>query len=253
MCLIAIKNKGIPLNGEFYKSLSRSYHIKNKDGAGFAILKEGSAKTYFEKGFYHVDDLINRIKLQNPGINDILVVHLRKTSAGNKSVMNMHPFIMSTKSSDHLRTSGKTCKGLLFHNGTFQPYVEYYSMESDTLRFVKLIAGINGFVNFFKHAIKSKKCANKLLGEQNKVAILHPKEGLLIHDQLKFLTDRNGFIYSNDSYHPSFTYNEFKVNRRGYIDELEFETSFSGPRNFTKSKPKQLTMGYGKALHDYSD
>lgn len=226
MCLIAIKNKGVPINLEFYKGLARSYHLRNKDGAGFAIKRKNDKYIIFEKGFFDLASLINAIKKYNVTTDDILVVHLRKVSAGKISVINCHPFVMDINRSNLNRSFGKTKKGVLFHNGTFHGFSTHYSRTSDTYEYVRNFAGVPAYTTFLKsvltikNEVRRREIEKKLFSE-NKVVVLHPIKSLMIMNKDMFLEDRNGFIFSNDSYHP-FTIRRDQIASRNktfaYVD-----------------------------------
>ena len=195
MCLISIKDKNVPLQKEFFKSIARSYSLRNKDGAGYALLRNGAKEVVFKKGFFRLNDLIKSIKEEKVQLEDILVVHLRKVSAGKKIAVNMHPFVMSHKEEELMLTGGTTKKGVLFHNGTFSSFNNFNSIFSDTYHFVRLFAGYKFFTEWIKDLCKSPKSLDKInIGVSNRIVILHPRKGLVVAHKSNFYEDMNGYI-----------------------------------------------------------
>lgn len=204
MCLIAIKPKGVKLTKDFYKSLVRSYYLRNSDGCGFAYKRDNENEKflYFKKAIYNIDFLINEIKKHKIQPSDELVVHLRKTSGSGKVGINTHPFLMTYKSELLNMTEGYVKHDLLFHNGTFNNFTSVKSNRSDTYNFVKEVANTSHFTSYIKHLLNRNLSVDRIFSE-NKIVILSLTKNIVINkpiDDKKFYTDENGFIYSNDSF-----------------------------------------------------
>lgn len=202
MCLIAIKNKGVPLTKEFYKGLARSFHLRNNHGCGFALKRKNGKTIYFQKGIPYLNYLIKRLKSLNIQPDDILVVHLRRTSGSLKSNINTHPFVMSNKDSLLNLTEGEIKEDVLFHNGTFHNFTNKMDFYSDTYLYTMFVANSKHFTTYVR-SLQNRNCdkvAYENLFFRNKVVILSPEKNLVISKITDFETDKYGFMYSNDSY-----------------------------------------------------
>jgi predicted glutamine amidotransferase len=201
MCLIAIKDEGVPLTKEFYKSLARSFLLRNYHGSGFAILKKDSKTIYMRKSIYNLRELIHSIKAQNIGLDDILVVHLRRSSGSHQSSMNTQPMVMSNKFIQLNKLEGFTKEDVLFHNGYITSYDKFLPYYSDTYAFVHHFANSKNFTKFAKSLQNKNKLGEltKFVFHSNKVVVLSPESKLLIINEGSFIK-KNGYLYSNDSF-----------------------------------------------------
>jgi predicted glutamine amidotransferase len=173
MCVILIKQKGKLLTPHFLDMVKAST-INNPDGSGFMWLKEGADDIYLNKGYWPAsrNGLAADIENLNAGINDVVVVHSRISTSGAKNDLNMHPFIVTENEEEKNLTCTVTKEPCLAHNGVISEF-SISSIKSDTYLFTDFLA---------KNKILDNEKSIKWLSEHvsyNKLAILHPKMGLL--------------------------------------------------------------------------
>ena len=196
MCLISIKPSGTPLSDWFLKALEAGTE-SNRHGHGYMLHREGATAFNFDKGMWSTRELIDKIKALKLKEGDVLAVHSRFSTHGKTNDKNCHPFVvlptdkLEKSWAGMLKTSGTTENPLLMHNGIFSGF-GYSKNFSDTFNFVRdFIAQYE--VLKYKQSIEFLK--RKIGG--NKLAILHPKHGLL---KIGHFIEDEGCFFSNAGY-----------------------------------------------------
>lgn len=199
MCLIAVKKRNVPLSSEFFKSLVRSYQLRNKDGSGFAI-KKLDGRIYISKGYFTIRDLINAIKSHNVQKQDELMVHLRKVSAGKKNIDNCHPYVCGKTEEEILTEEGYVNYPVLSHNGTITKYVNHNSYYSDTYNFVKQKVSKVGYARALSYFNRHEPIMVNNLINHSRLAIMFPgNEVISLIGNWEYDT-KTKIYYSNTSY-----------------------------------------------------
>lgn len=112
MCVIAFSPKGtdIPTVEQL-----RTMWEHNPDGAGYAFVgKHG--KVFYRKGFMTLDSLLNELREPQKFKNTNFAVHFRIGTSGRNDARTCHPFPITSKYGEQIKTSG-TVDSVLFHNG----------------------------------------------------------------------------------------------------------------------------------------
>jgi hypothetical protein len=204
MCLIIVKKRGTKVTSELYKSISRSYALRNKDGFGFSIKKPNS-DIYISKGYLNLKSFILAIKSHRPSTGDELMIHLRKVSAGKKNVENCHPYVCSDKHDEIIQEEGYVKKPVMSHNGTFIKY-SYDKDHSDTYLFVKNVLSDINMANILKYLNKKDYTSSiSLFIQTSRVAIMYPNINKKFNNPLCMLgkwefDELSGLYFSNTSY-----------------------------------------------------
>jgi len=225
MCIIIAKQKGIEFDPDELEKAINNGLYRNNDGSGFALKKVNEERILISKGYfdeYLENDLLNErqesqlfgaIMRQNVGIEDELVVHLRYSTAGEDSISNCHPYVVSNNSKNIILDSHRVKRPVAAHNGTFWNYnptrYEYQTKKerkkhgklksmSDTYYFVKHFLSREGMID---ELILAREYTPKLYEDImtfNKLAILFPDDRpmALLGD---FITEGN-LKYSNSYY-----------------------------------------------------
>lgn len=201
MCLIIVKKSGTPVSPELFKSIARSYYLRNSDGMGFSIKKNG--KVYLSKGYFDLKLFIKTIKSFNPKTNDELLIHLRKVSSGIRNKSNCHPYVCS-KGESILQEEGWVDQPVIAHNGTFVKFKDD-SGNSDTYNFIQHYLSDNIFVNILPYLAKKDPFYVNSLLNQSRVAIMYPKienisKTILLLGRDWIECKSTGLFYSNESY-----------------------------------------------------
>jgi len=198
MCLIAVKKKGTTLSPLFFKGIIKSYNLRNKDGAGFAVKKKGSI--YISKGYFNISDLIKSIKSHNVQKEDELIVHLRKVSAGDRDIENCHPFVCSSFYEELHKEEGYTKYPVVAHNGTIHRFIEHASNFSDTYYFVDKKLSKAGYPRVLAFLNNHEPAIVNNLVNNSRLAIMFPgKEVTSLIGEWKVCKE-TGIYYSNTSY-----------------------------------------------------
>lgn len=135
MCLIALKTAGAHLN----ENEIRHDFSHNPDGAGFMYVKNG--RVHWEKGFFNVQELINR---WNEVVDDSMVaaLHTRIATHGAHNSSLCHPFPLD--GSNLFKEKGDA-NLVLMHNGVI-PKMEWFESyedgDSDTSAYCRRITPI---------------------------------------------------------------------------------------------------------------
>lgn len=204
MCLIIVKKKGTIITNELYKSISRSYSLRNRDGFGFSI-KKPNKDIYISKGYMDLKSFINAIKSHKPHKRDEIMIHLRKVSAGARNIENCHPYVCSNIHDEIVTEEGYVKKGVMSHNGTIHKYGRD-KIFSDTYLFVKDNlddANMLTILSYLNKKDKTSMIAPLISG--SRIAIMHPKSNTGLNIPITMLgdwihDDLSGLYFSNTSF-----------------------------------------------------
>lgn len=134
MCIIAVKEKGVEISDATIKTMFE----RNKDGAGFAVWKDGKGATA-SKGYMTVDAFLTDYK-KAVKKEDSAILHFRITTHGTHAKEQCHPFPV-TDNIEMLEATAFRARGgyILAHNGVFSS-LSIGKEYSDTQAFCALIA-----------------------------------------------------------------------------------------------------------------
>lgn len=203
MCVIAVCRKKIDKD-----TFERCFN-KNKDGFGFAYVKDGLVN--YKKGMMTLDEAWNEYKKHTfnkffDGCEYNHVIHFRLGNPVCKELT--HPFIVNEDSTEMLEYVGE--HKVLFHNGTISSWKDL--IIPVFLKIGKIISG----------SISDTRLAAILVNVLGDNILTMISGKYVILDRTYFRTfgtfekDDNGNLFSNDSYKKSVTY----VSREYYKPEL---------------------------------
>jgi hypothetical protein len=118
MCVILIADKK-----KLSKEMIEAAMDANPDGNGVAWVERG--KVRWEKGLVRREALALIKTLKPP-----YVFHARIATVGGKSAALTHPFAIGPRA-DQIRLSGTNKTGVIFHNGTWTDWEDYYETTPD--------------------------------------------------------------------------------------------------------------------------
>jgi len=175
MCLIIVKQPKEKLPSEEF--ITRVW-CKNSDGGGIMYVRENSNTVHMTKGFMTRESFLKKIKELNFKENDLVCLHLRKTTAGKTNKYNCHPFIADSqketigvikcKSTNHL---------FLMHNGTIKDMVNG-KKRSDTQHFARKMAAKFSLTSLYES--KVLQILIEKFVDQSRLCFLHGEKGLLL-------------------------------------------------------------------------
>ena len=201
MCIVIFKPKGTKCTEELIDAIITS-GIRNSDGMGVAIKRDGKKTILLKKGLYKPESFGNFVRKLEIQDDDEMLFHARIRTHGATSDQNCHPYIISPTEAIIDNTSDESIKlPVLAHNGMMYDCYETGSVHSDTYLFVKNFASLPGFMAMMKECGNIKtpksKIQNIVFGF-NKICIMFPdKEAILIGN---FQIDLDGCYFSNSSY-----------------------------------------------------
>lgn len=211
MCLIAIKTRGAHLSENEIRHDFRT----NPHGAGFMYADPSDHLVHWEKGFFNVDELINR---WNEVVRDDMVaaLHTRIATHGDHTSELCHPFPLD--GSDLFRTSG-SAPLVMMHNGIV-PEKNWKKFEqngdSDTSAFARRLTPV----------------LNNELPDDGQSAMIDVYGGgsrfVFLNGDGDFVTvgrwhKEDGILFSNNHYHGRMSSDEWF----SYGRERGFSTGYS--------------------------
>lgn len=202
MCIISIAPAGTEKNSETWLEYLTYGLTRNDDGYGFVVKKANSDELIMNKGFFQLKELFKCIENIAPSKEDLLIVHGRIRTSGNKDIENCHPFVLSDDHDKRVTDSLVTKDTpVMFHNGVFMNYTDNRSPFSDTYHSVEKFFGKKWMVRFLMENPKEfKETFNPILQYQRLAFVLpNTVEPLLIGG---FETSSEGYIFSNGGYCP---------------------------------------------------
>lgn len=237
MCLLMIKPSGVVYDHAFIVK-AIEYGIKgNRDGIGGAVRKHSSNTLKLNKGFFQQskEEFYKWLKECDIQENDELMVHLRYSTHGQKTVYNQHPYILGEVSTLNKQTGlseltlqdDNVKSGVFAHNGVFDTYEYYDANLSDTynwgLTHFRQEGKIEVLRKFPTTILSTKQIRASLQFE--KVCFMFPDVKMVTNGS--FLKDR-GYLFSNG----------------GYKSYLEDRGGSSSKKNFSE------LVGYGESGFD---
>ena len=177
MCIIAIDKRNKCINEDTFKNM----FYNNPDGFGGMFAANGKINTYKTYNEDTAWQWYEENKRKNP--TSIFILHFR-ISTGGDGIDNLHPFRVNNN--------------LYFvHNGHFSGFGDALKNQSDTNEIRNLLKLFPA--NFLDIGIVNK-LLNNLCGHYSKLVFLSSNGNIKIFNEELFVTDKNGFLYSNNSY-----------------------------------------------------
>ena len=193
MCIIVIKPAGVKMPA--METLENCWY-NNNDGAGFMYATGGTV--HIEKGFMTLKDFkaaLKRLKKSIDVVNTPIVMHFRITTHGGTSPGNTHPFPVSEKLPLLQMTKSKAPLAVA-HNGIID--IEPSKKDiSDTMEYVmSQLAPLYQLKKDFYRLEAGKK----LIYNAIKSKMVFLDSAGRIETVGDFITDKDGILYSNNSY-----------------------------------------------------
>ena len=192
MCIIIYKPKGVVLPPS--KTIKTCFE-NNPDGCGYMLKTRQGVK--INKGYFDVDELINKL-FTIKDIQDVeLGIHFRITTHGATNALNCHPFAIKRKLKDIRRTQ-QTAAAAVMHNGVLSSVkVKSNSGLSDTAVYTRDV--LNPLKTLNGGALTNSKQASDIINATRGTSRLLIFDGQGVKMFGNWLED-NGVFYSNDSY-----------------------------------------------------
>ena len=200
MCLVSILPKGKEKFNDKVIAFIRKGAASNTQGSGFMYKRNGENKITIDKGYFNVEDLLNKLESLNLTEEDEVVVHHRISTSGLVSEENSHPFVISSKHETVCATNITVNKPCLAHNGMFSDLRDYMSLNpdfSDTYAFARYIMGNPSIMKIYNTDKDLFKLLTKGILSGSRVAILFPDRDL---ETLGSFVDDDGYKHSNSGY-----------------------------------------------------
>ena len=193
MCIIVIKPAGVNLPA---MSTLENCWYNNNDGAGFMYAAGGTV--HIQKGYMTLKDFkaaLNQLKKDVDVINTPIVMHFRITTHGGTSPGNCHPFPVTEKLPLLTMTKFKASLAVA-HNGIIDIEPSKQGI-SDTMEYVisQLAPLYQLKKDFYKHEAGKKLVYNAI---KSKMVFLDGAGR--IETVGDFISDKDGILYSNNSY-----------------------------------------------------
>jgi len=186
MCVAIIKPCGVSMPSP--KILEKCWN-KNPDGAGF-LFDTGMAYR-IEKGFMDLKKLKRGLNKHRFGQDDFVVIHFRRSTSGDVTPENTHPFPLSSHSID-LQALSVECQQAMLHNGRLGPSE---GNLSDTAIYVRDVLSQNT-VNKFLDTTGIQNAIKYAVGT-DKMLILDKEKGLTVKFGNWEYEKSNGLYFSN--------------------------------------------------------
>jgi hypothetical protein len=206
MCIIVVKNAGIPVPS---KDVLRNCFSNNSDGAGFALSRKGAI--HIVKGFMGFNrflDTVSRFEIKE---EESAVYHFRIATHGKTNKENCHPFPVTDDVSllckEYIKSNELPA---LSHNGIIS--ISTYRDMSDTATFVKEIIGPKEVRDNLRLS-SIRRLINKFA--DTKLAILFPNGDIDIYGNM-WEIDYKGLLFSNSTYKYENKYENKRRNKHSY-------------------------------------
>jgi hypothetical protein len=176
VCVAIYKPKGIQITKRYLKNSFDG----NKDGAGFAIAKNGELQCF--KGFFTFGEFWKAYKGYQ---SCAAVIHFRFATHGAKDNNNCHPFLVANNNI------------AVIHNGILDIKTE--GTKSDTATFCELVLeplfkqGVSPTCPAFKYLVETS------IGDSNKLVLLLRTGRAIIFNE-KLGVWKNGAWFSNEGF-----------------------------------------------------
>lgn len=208
MCIICAYPEGYPKNTETVRNAMISGLESNSQSFGYFYKRKNEKKVVYEKGFTNMSarEVVNKIMDLKLKDEDILVVHGRIPTDGDRSDEQAHPFVMTTDLKKLTSVSGEeTEHPLMCHNGVFKIKSKDHPSFSDTCAFAYLFGSLKSVQALLKknpdkvkELFSSKEYAGTDIWGWGRIAVVFPDLHKLILVG-EFIKDTHG-IYSNSGY-----------------------------------------------------
>jgi len=231
MCVILYA----PPKKEIKEKFLRNAFKNNADGAGI-MYYDWKGNVNFQKGFMNYDEM----KKFWDGLDDRLAraVHCRIATSGEVVPKNCHPFKIHNNIKELHRLQGISKTGCVMHNGIladYSPKEGLNSLYSDTMAFTQQV-----LFPLVKGKCIENDGVKKLINDLGNVFLLFmPNFKVIMFGD--WLTDKDGFFASNESYLeknnyfiPEFGCDEMFLYNKGFVDEIlprytyEFQFKYDG-------------------------
>jgi len=204
MCIIAIKPAGVKMPAA---STIENMWYNNNDGAGFMYAKGGDV--HIRKGFMTLSafkDAIKKLEKEVDVVNTPIVLHFRITTHGGTSPGNTHPFPVTEKVPLLQMTKSKAPLAVA-HNGIINIKPSQKGI-SDTMEYIiSQLAPLYQLKKDFYRQSAGKKLVYNFI--KSKMAFLDGAGR--IETVGDFITDKDGLLYSNNSYKARTIYHNWDL------------------------------------------
>jgi len=204
MCIIAIKPAGIKMPAT--STIENMWH-NNSDGAGFMYVKGGNV--HIRKGFMTLAALksaIKKLEKEVDVVNTPIVLHFRITTHGGTSPGNTHPFPVTEKVPLLQMTKSKAPLAVA-HNGIINIKPSQKDI-SDTMEYIiSQLAPLYQLKKDFYRQPAGKKLIYNFI--KSKMVFLDGAGR--IETVGDFITDKDGLLYSNNSYKAMTIYHNWDL------------------------------------------
>jgi hypothetical protein len=182
MCIIVVKPAGVAFPTD---AIMQNCWSGNRDGFG-AMWRDAEGKVNIDKGYMTERDMLrwkheNETKLQPFDV----VMHFRFGTHGTNTPGNTHPFPITNVVAE-LRATNIQCTRAIAHNGVLAEFGKTGSSLSDTMVFVKHLAGMT--IQSFVGSVVSK--------QYGKFVYMNSADTIMFGD----FTMSDDLFYSNDGY-----------------------------------------------------
>ena len=191
MCVIAIKCKGVKMPDE---STLKTMWTNNPHGAGLMYARDG--RVYIEKGYMDWTSFFERVKTLGDVTDEAVIMHFRIATHGSVIPGNTHPFPVSRDVIALTKLRG-SCKVGVAHNGIIP--IEPRAGISDTMEYIatRLAPRAEEDPDWYKSEDVLMEIGREI---KSKLAVLDGDGFISYYGN--FITEKDGMIYSNDSYLP---------------------------------------------------
>lgn len=178
MCIAILKKKDGNITDEQLKNCFEA----NPDGAGIAY--NVNKKLIIEKGIFHVEDFIKKVRKAEKRCDGNMLIHCRISTSGNIDKDNCHPFFVNSSLA-------------LIHNGILDIDVPKNSPKNDTRLYIERY--LQGFTTYdLIHNQALKDLIGFSIGSNKFVLLSSNDEFAIINEDLGHW--KNNVWFSNNSY-----------------------------------------------------
>lgn len=207
MCIIIVKPKGVEMPSE---QILRNCQSSNRDGFG-AMYRRNDGCIQIDKGYMSLQEVLTWRERNAERLRDTdVVMHFRLSTHGGVSQGNTHPFPI-THNIEDLRRLSFVCRRAIAHNGVLNEFGKAKSTLSDTMIFVKHLAGMT--VETFVGSAISKQVG--------KFCYMNATDTIMFGQ----FNEEKGIFYSNYGFRTSgvsvYSYNGGCANTASFLSEKE--------------------------------
>ena len=219
MCIICFKPAGASLPS---REILENCFSNNPDGAGIAILKQGSKSVKYSKGLFDFDSLYKALLAEDIQEGDIVGIHFRIATNGAITEKNCHPFFVSENKKSAYSVGGH-CKSVIFHNGVLSKKYSYDKNVSDSYLFALALAEK-------EKALLAKGKIKDFIAKEtggSRILYFHADLGAMVKTGNWIEDKETGCFFSNSSY----LYNPWRYRKEtsSYYGASSFYTAGINP------------------------